>query len=94
MQTELMAAANVSQQFTLEVWQAILTCNEEAGQQAMYQAMQITRINDELAFLQMADLQRNQEQAIFRRNLSKWADRQQNCNKPTDAGTTKTTDRG
>ena len=77
MQTELMAAANASQQFTVEVWQAILTRNEEAGQQAMYQAMQITRINDALAFLQTADLQRNQEQAIFRRNLSEWADRQQ-----------------
>ena len=77
MQTELMAAANASQQFTVEVWQAILTRNKEAGQQAMYQAIQITRINDALAFLQMADLQRNQEQAIFRRNLSEWADRQQ-----------------
>jgi len=65
MQTELMAAANASQQFTVEVWQAILTRNEEAGQQAMYQAMQITRINDALAFLQTADLQRNQEQTIF-----------------------------
>jgi len=77
MQTELMAAANTSQQFTVEVWQAILTRNEEAGQQAMYQAMQITRINDALAFLQTVDLQRNQEQAIFRRHLSEWANRQQ-----------------
>jgi len=77
MQTELMAVANASQQFTMEVWQAILTCNKEPGQQAVYQAMQITRINDALSFLQTADLQRNQEQAIFRRNLSEWADRQQ-----------------
>ena len=77
MQTELMAAANASQQFTMGVWQAILTHNEETGQQAVYQATQITRINDALSFLQTADLQRNQEQAIFRRNLSEWADRQQ-----------------
>jgi len=77
MQTELMAATNTSQQFTVEVWQAILTHNEEAGQQAMYQAMQITRINDALAFVQTVDLQRNHEQAIFRQNLSEWADRQQ-----------------
>jgi hypothetical protein len=77
MQTELMAAANASQQFTMDVWQAILTHNEESGQQAMFQAMQITRLNDALSFLQTADLQRNQEQAIFRRNLSEWADRQQ-----------------
>jgi len=77
MQTELMAVANASQQFTMEVWQAILTCNEEPGQQAVYQAMQITRINDALSFLQTADLPRNQEQAIFHRNLSEWADHQQ-----------------
>ena len=77
MQTELMAVANASQKFTMEVWQAILTRNEEPGQQAVYQAMQITRINDALSFLQTADLQRNQEQAIFRRNLGEWADRQQ-----------------
>ena len=77
MQTELMAAANASQQFTVEVWQAILTHNEEAGQQVMYQAIRINRINDALAFLQTADLQRNHEQAIFRQNLSEWADRQQ-----------------
>ena len=61
----------------MEVWQAILTPNEEAGQQAMYQAMQLTRINDALVFLQTADLQRNHEQVIFRQNLSEWADRQQ-----------------
>ena len=77
MQTELIAAANASQQFTMDVWQAILTRNEESGQQAMFQAMQITRLNDALSFLQTADLQRNQEQAIFRRNLREWADRQQ-----------------
>jgi len=77
MQTELMAAANASQQFTMDVWQAILTSNEESGQQAMFQAMQITRLNDALSFLQTADLQRKQEQAIFRRNLREWADRQQ-----------------
>jgi len=39
MQTELMAVANALQQFTVEVWQAILTRNEEAGQQTMYQAI-------------------------------------------------------
>jgi len=36
MQTELMAVANASQHFTVEVWQAILTRNEEAGLQSMY----------------------------------------------------------
>jgi hypothetical protein len=77
MQTELMAAANASQQFTMEVWQEIIRRNEETGQQAMYQAMQITRIHDALSFLQTADLQRNQEQAIFRQRLSEWADRHQ-----------------
>jgi len=61
----------------MDVWQAILTSNEESGQQAMFQAMQITRLNDALSFLQTADLQRNQEQAIFCRNLREWADRQQ-----------------
>jgi hypothetical protein len=45
----------------------------------MYQAMQITRINDALTFLQTADLQRNQEQVIFRQNLEEWAGRQQNA---------------
>jgi len=39
--------------------------------------MQITRINDTLLFLQTTDLQRNQEQVIFGRNLSKWADWQE-----------------
>jgi len=39
MQSELMAVANALQQFTVEVWQAILTRNEKAGQQTMYQAI-------------------------------------------------------
>ena len=43
----------------------------------VYQAIQITRINDTLLFLQTADLQRNQEQAIFYQNLSEWASCQQ-----------------
>jgi hypothetical protein len=76
-QTELMAAANASQNFTLEVWREIVTRSEETGQQATYQAMQITRINDALTFLQTADLQRNQEQVVFRQNLEEWAGRQQ-----------------
>jgi len=61
MQTELMLVANAPQQFTVEVWQVILTRNDKADQQAMYQTIQTTHINDALAFLQMADLQRNQE---------------------------------
>ena len=61
MPTKLMAAANALQQFTVEVWPAILTRNKEAGQRAMYQAKQITRINDAFAFLQTANLQRNHE---------------------------------
>jgi hypothetical protein len=76
-QTELMAVANASQQFTMQVWQGILTRNEEPAQQPIYQAMQTTRINDALSFLQTADLQRNQEQAIFHRRLTEWANRQQ-----------------
>jgi hypothetical protein len=78
-QTELMAAANVSQNFTLEVCQAIVTRSEETGQPRMYQAMQITRINNALTFLQTADLQRNQEQVIFRQNREELAGRQQNA---------------
>jgi len=66
MQTELMVVTNAAQQFTVELWQAILTCNEEAGQQAIYQAIQTTHINDALAFLQMVDLQRNHEQQRLR----------------------------
>jgi hypothetical protein len=77
MQTELMAAANASQQFTMQVWQGILTHNQEIGQQAIYQAIQTTRINNALSFLQTADLQRNQEQVLFYRRLTEWADRQQ-----------------
>jgi hypothetical protein len=77
MQTELMAVANATQQFTMQVWQGTLTRNEQTGQQATYLAMQTTRINDALSFLQTADLQRNQEQAIFRRHLAEWADRHQ-----------------
>jgi len=70
MQTELMVVTNAAQQFTVELWQAILTCNEEAGQQAIYQAIQTTRINDALAFLQMADLQRNHEQQRLRTKIN------------------------
>jgi len=66
MQTELMLVANAPQQFTVEVWQVILTRNDKAGQQAMYQTIQTTRINDALAFLQMADLHRNHEKKRLR----------------------------
>jgi len=65
-----MVVANASQQFTVEVWQAILTHNEEAGQLAKYQVMQITRINNALAFLQTADLQRNHEQQRLRTEVN------------------------
>jgi hypothetical protein len=51
MQTELMATANASQDFTLEVWEAIIAHSEEPSQQTMYQAMRATRINDALTFL-------------------------------------------
>ena len=79
MQTELMAAAHASQQFTMDVWHAILTHNEDVGQQAMYQTMHITQINDALSFLQTADLQQNHEQAIFCRNMCEWANCQQDA---------------
>ena len=69
MQTELMAATNTSQQFMMEVSQAILTHHKGTSQLVTYQALQATRINDALLFLQTADAQRNQEQAIVHRNL-------------------------
>lgn len=77
MQTELMAAANASQNFTLEVWQTIVAKSQETDQRTLYQTMQITRINDALTLLQTADLQRNQEQATFRQSLGDWAEKQQ-----------------
>ena len=76
-QTELMRAANASQQFTADVWRTIVEKNAETTMADHQRGLQITRLNDALAFIQTADGPRRQEQASFNHNVEQWAATQQ-----------------
>ena len=76
-QTELMQAANAAQQFTTDIWRMIVAKTEETTLAGHQQALQLSRLNDALAFLQTANGQRRQEQASFNHNVERWAANQQ-----------------
>ena len=76
-QTELMRTANASQQFSADVWRAIVEKNEETTLADHNRGLQIARLNDALAFIQTADGQRRQEQANFNQKVEQWAAEQQ-----------------
>jgi len=72
-----MRTANASQQFTADVWRTIVEKNAETTMADHQRGLQITRLNDALAFIQTADGQRCLEQANFNHNVEQWAATQQ-----------------
>jgi len=71
--SELSAAASAYQEFTRDVWQAIIEKTQEANQKQICQATQIARVKDSLAFLAEANVARSQHLANFQGNVENWA---------------------
>ena len=71
--SELATAANAYQTFAQNVWAAIIERTNEAAQQQIGQATQLSRINDALAFQTEANIARNQHLATFQGNVELWA---------------------
>jgi len=57
--TELANAVNAYQTLAYNMWQAILEWTDEDNQWQIYQATQLTRVNDALAFLAEANTARS-----------------------------------
>jgi hypothetical protein len=76
-QTELTATAQATQELAQQLWQVILAKNEEDEKRELLQGLERSRLQDALAFLQSAGIQRDQEMAAYRRNLEAWAGNQQ-----------------
>lgn len=75
--SELAAAANAYQTVARNIWQAIIERTNEATQRQVYQATQLARVNDALAFLGEANTARHQHLATFQGNVELWADEHQ-----------------
>ena len=71
--TELAHAANAYQTLAEIVWQAIIERTVEDNQCQIYQATQLARVNDVLAFLGEANTARGQYLATFQGNVELWA---------------------
>jgi len=67
------AATNAYQTFTRQFWEAIIERTKEAEVQRLYQATQVARMKDAVAFLGEADVARNQHLTLFQGNVEKWA---------------------
>jgi len=76
--SELSKAANVYQSLARNVWQAIIERTNEANEQQICQATQLTRVNDALSFLAEANTARNQHLANFQGNVELWVASHQN----------------
>ena len=80
--SELANAANAYQTLVQNVWQAILDRTQEDNQRQICQAMQLTRVNDALAFLAEANTARSQHLVTFQGNVELWAaDHQRKVNR-------------
>jgi len=77
MQTELMRTASAAQKFTTDVWTAITACDKDQADKEGHQITRITRLNDAVQFLQVADRKRVEEQQTWNANCEKWAMNQQ-----------------
>jgi len=55
MQTELMRTASTPQTFTADVWTAITSDDKILAEKEGYQITQMTRLNNTVQFLQVAD---------------------------------------
>ena len=70
---KLATAANAYQIFAQNVWAAIIERTNEAAQQQIGQATQLSRINDALAFQAEANTARSEHLATFQGNVELWA---------------------
>jgi len=77
MQTELMRTASAAQKFTNDVWTAITSRDKDQAEKEGHQITRITRLNDAVQFLQVADCKRVEEQQTWNANCKKWAINQQ-----------------
>jgi len=77
MQMELMRTASAAQKFTTDVWTAITSRDKDQAEKQGYQITQITRLNDAVQFLQVADRKRAEEQQTWNTNCEQWARNQQ-----------------
>jgi len=77
MQTELMRTASAAQKFTIDVWTAITACDKNQAEKDGHQVTRITRLNDAIQFLQVADRKRAEEQQTWNANCERWALNQQ-----------------
>jgi len=77
MQTELMRTAGAAQKFTADVWVAITSRDKDLAEKEAHQATRVTRLNDPVQFLQVADQKRGEEQNTWNVNCESWAQKQQ-----------------
>jgi len=77
MQTELIRTASAAQKFTTDVWTAITARDRDQAEKEGHQITRITRLNDAVQFLQVADCKRAEEQQTWNANCEKWAMNQQ-----------------
>jgi len=77
MQTEVMRTASAAQKFATDIWTAITSCDKDLAEKEGHQVTRITRLNDAVQFLQVADRKRAQEQNTWNNNCKKGARKQQ-----------------
>jgi len=77
MQTELMRMASTAQKFTADVWTAITTRDKDQAEKEGHQVTRMTRLNDAVQFLQVADRKRVEQQPTWNDNCEYWAGKQQ-----------------
>jgi len=76
MQTELIRTASVAQKFTADVWTAITARDKDQAEKEGHQVTRMTRLNDVVQFLQVADRKRAEEQQTWNNNCERWARKQ------------------
>jgi len=77
MQTELMRTTSAAQKFTTDVWTAITSRNKDQAEKEGHQITRITRLNDAVLFLHVADRKRAEQQQTWNTNCERWARNQQ-----------------
>jgi hypothetical protein len=75
-QTELIQAANAASNFTSDVWKEITAHAADAPRANYYQQVQTTRLDDAIALLSSANIQRNQQQTAFQNDVQQGAPQQ------------------
>jgi len=77
MQTELMRRASAAQKFTADVWTAITSHDKDQAEKEGHQVTRMTRLNDAVQFLQVANRKQAEELQTWNDNYERWAREQQ-----------------